>query len=241
MNLSLRLNAALTLGLVLIGCAGMPMNGSDVYDPFEKENRAFFAASLQLDRVVLRPAAVAYGRALPQRVRDSVRNFIDNLASPVVFANDVLQGDVDKAGATLVRIGVNTTIGIGGLFDPATGFGYARHSNDFGITLGDYGVGEGPYLFIPVLGPSNARDATGYVTDWAFDPFFYIPLRENFYWQLGRTALDDVDARSRNIDTLDEIQKSSLDFYATVRSLYHQQRESQINGGIPAMQNLPNF
>lgn len=241
MSLSLRLNAALTLCLVLMGCAGMPMNGTDVYDPFEKENRAFFAASLQLDRVVLRPAAVAYSRGLPQRVRDSVRNFIDNLSSPVVFANDVLQGDVDKAGVTLFRIGVNSTIGVGGLFDPATSFGYARHSNDFGLTLGDYGVGEGPYLFIPVLGPSNARDATGYVTDWAFDPFFYIPLREDFFWQLGRTALDDVDARSRNLETLDEIQKSSLDFYATVRSLYHQNRESQINGGTPAMQNLPNF
>lgn len=241
MNLSLRLNATLTLCLVLIGCAGMPMNGSDVYDPLEKENRVFFAASLQLDRAVLRPAAIGYRDVLPQRVRDSIRNFIDNLASPVVFANDVLQGDVDKAGVTLVRIGVNTTIGIGGLFDPAASFGYTRHSNDFGLTLGDYGVGEGPYLFIPILGPSNARDATGYVTDWAFDPFFYIALRENFFWQLGRTTLDDVDARSRNIETLDEIQKSSLDFYATVRSLYHQNRESQISGGVPAMQNLPNF
>lgn len=241
MSLSLRLNAAVTLCLVLTGCAGMPMNGTDAYDPFEKENRVLFDASLQLDRLVLRPAAVAYGRALPQRVRDSVRNFIDNLSSPVVFANDVLQGDVDKAGVTLFRIGVNSTIGIGGLFDPAASFGYARHSNDFGLTLGDYGVGEGPYLFIPVLGPSNARDATGYVTDWAFDPFFYITLRENFFWQLGRTALDDVDARSRNLETLDDIQKSSLDFYATVRSLYHQNRESQISGGTPAMQNLPNF
>lgn len=217
------------------------MNGTDVYDPLEKENRVLFGASLAVDRAVLRPAAVAYRAALPQTVRDSVRNFIDNLSSPVVFANDVLQGDVDKAGVTLVRIGVNTTIGIGGLFDPAARFGYARHSNDFGITLGDYGVGEGPYLFIPVLGPSNARDATGYVVDWGFDPFFYIPLRENFFWQLGRTTLDDVDARSRNIDTLDEIQKSSLDFYATVRSLYHQERESQISGGQPGMQNLPNF
>lgn len=241
MNLSLRLSATLALSLLVVRCAGMPTNGSDVYDPFEKENRVFFDVSLTLDRAVLRPAAVAYSRALPQTVRDSVRNFIDNLSSPVVFANDVLQGDVDKAGTTLFRIGVNTTIGIGGLFDPAKGFGYPRHSNDFGITLGDYGVGEGPYLFIPVLGPSNARDATGYVVDWTFDPFFYIPVRENFFWQLGRTTLDDVDARSRNLTTLDEIQKSSLDFYATVRSLYHQQRESQINGGMPAMQNLPNF
>jgi phospholipid-binding lipoprotein MlaA len=219
----------------------MPMNGTDVYDPFEKENRAFFSASLALDRAVLRPVAVFYSRALPQRVRDSVRNFIDNLGSPVVFANDVLQGDVDKAGVTLLRIGMNSTLGIGGLFDPAATLGYPHHSNDFGITLGDYGVGEGPYLFIPILGPSNARDATGYVTDWAFDPFFYVALRENFFWQLGRTAVDDIDARSRNLATLDEIQKSSLDFYATVRSLYHQQRESLIGGGMPAMQNLPNF
>lgn len=217
------------------------MNSTDVYDPFEKENRAIFDASLQLDRAVIKPAAIAYRDVVPSAVRDSIRNFLNNLDSPVVFANDVLQGDVDRAGTTLVRIGVNTTVGIGGLFDPATGLGYPRHADDFGITLGYYGVAEGPYLFVPILGPSNVRDLTGYGVDFAFDPFTWMPLRENFWWQTGRQGLDDLDLRARNIDTLDEVEKTSLDLYATARSLYHQERESEIDQGMAPVQDLPNF
>jgi phospholipid-binding lipoprotein MlaA len=242
MSLSHRFNAALTICLLLSGCASMPMaDTGDVYDPLEKENRVLFDVTFQLDRAVIRPVAVAYRDVVPSGVRDSIRNFINNLGSPVTFANDVLQGDVDRAGTTLFRLGVNTTIGIGGLFDPATGWGYPRHSSDFGVTLGTYGVGEGPYLFIPILGPSNIRDLSGYGVDFLFDPFTYYPLRENFWWQLGRTGLDDIDLRARNIETLDEIERTSLDFYASLRSLYHQERESQIRHGMPEIQNLPNF
>jgi phospholipid-binding lipoprotein MlaA len=242
MTLSDRIPAAIALCLLLSGCAGMRMTDTgDVYDPLEKENRALFGVTLQLDRAIIRPVAVGYRSVLPMVVRDSIRNFINNLDSPVVFANDVLQGDVDRAGTTLLRLGVNTTIGIGGLFDPATRLGYARHSGDFGLTLATYGVGEGAYLFIPILGPSNVRDLTGYGVDFLFDPFTYFPLRENFYWQTGRQALDDIDLRARNIETLDEVEKTSLDFYASLRSLYHQERESQIRHGAPEIQNLPNF
>jgi phospholipid-binding lipoprotein MlaA len=234
--------AAITACLLLSRCAGMPMsNTGDVYDPFEKENRALFGATLAVDRAVIRPVAVAYRDTIPDGVRDSVRNFLNNLGSPVILANDVLQGDVNGAGTTLLRIGVNTTIGFAGLFDPATKFGYMRHPDDFGMTLAFYGVDEGPYLFVPVLGPSNARDLTGYGVDFLFDPFTWIPLRENFWWQAGRTVVDDIDQRSRTIDTLDEVQKSSLDFYASVRSLYHQNRESQIHHGQVQIENLPNF
>jgi phospholipid-binding lipoprotein MlaA len=237
-----RVMAALAVCLVVSACAGMPMAESgDVSDPFEKQNRALFDASLQLDRAAIRPAAVGYRSIVPEGIRDAIRSFLNNLSSPVIFANDVLQGDVDRAGTTLLRIGVNSTVGIGGLFDPATKWGFPRHSDDFGQTLAIYGVGEGPYLFIPVLGPSNARDLTGFGVDFVFDPFTWLPLRENFWWQTGRTALDDLDLRARNIETLDEIQKTSLDFYASVRSLYHQERESQIHHGEPPVQNLPNF
>ena len=242
MSLSPRFPAALVLCVALSGCAGTTMTDTgDVYDPFEKENRALFDVSIQLDRAAIRPVAVAYRDVIPSGVRDSIRNFLNNLNSPIVFANDVLQGDVDRAGTTLIRLGVNTTVGIGGLFDPATGFGYQRHTNDFGETLGTYGLGEGPYLFIPLLGPSNARDLTGFGVDFLFDPFTYYPLRENFWWQTGRTALDDIDLRARNIETLDEVEKTSLDFYASVRSLYHQAREAQIRHGAPEIENLPNF
>jgi phospholipid-binding lipoprotein MlaA len=181
MSLSHRFNAALTICLLLSGCASMPMaDTGDVYDPLEKENRVLFDATIQLDRAVIRPGAVAYRDVVPSGVRDSIRNFINNLGSPVIFANDVLQGDVDRAGTTLFRLGVNTTIGIGGLFDPATGWGYPRHTSDFGVTLGTYGVGEGPYLFIPILGPSNIRDLSGYGADFLFFLFSYYPLRDNF-------------------------------------------------------------
>ncbi len=184
MSLSHRFNAALTICLLLSGCASMPMaDTGDVYDPFEKENRVLFDATFRLDRAVIRRVAIAYRDVVPSGVRDSIRNFLNNLGSPVVFANDVLQGDVDGAGTTLFRLGVNTTIGIGGLFDPANGWGYPRHTSDFGVTLGTYGVGEGPYLFIPILGPSNIRDLSGYGVDFLFDPFTYYPLRENFWWQ----------------------------------------------------------
>jgi phospholipid-binding lipoprotein MlaA len=234
--------AALAACLMMSACAGMPMaDTGDVYDPLEKENRVLFDASLALDRAILRPAAVGYRSILPEGIRDAIRNFINNLGSPVILANDVLQGDVDRAGTTLARIGVNSTVGLAGLFDPATKWGLMRHSGDFGQTLGIYGVGEGAYLFIPLLGPSNARDLTGYGVDFIFDPFTWLPLRENFWWQTGRTALDDLDLRARNIETLDELQKTSLDFYASVRSLYHQAREAQINHGEPPVQNLPNF
>ena len=236
----LRQLAALAAGLVVTGCVSMSAS-SDVYDPLERENRVLFNASVQLDRAIVKPAAIAYRRALPMRVRDSFRNFLNNLASPVVFANDVLQGEVDRAGVTLVRIGVNSTVGIGGLFDPATGFGYPRHSEDFGQTLGVYGVKEGPYLFIPILGPSNARDLTGFGVDFLFDPFTWIPLRETTFWMIGRQGLDDLDLRERTIEPLDEIERSSIDFYASLRSLYHQNRENEIRNGAPAVEELPNF
>jgi phospholipid-binding lipoprotein MlaA len=148
---------------------------------------------------------------------------------------------VDRAGITLVRMGVNSTIGIGGLFDPAAGFGYPRHSEDFGQTLAVYGVPEGPYLFIPILGPSNARDLTGFGVDFAFDPFTWIPLREKTFWMAGRQGLDDLDLRERTIEPLDEIEKSSIDFYASLRSLYHQNRENEIRNGKPEVEQLPNF
>ena len=242
MTLHTRVMAAFAVCFVTYGCAGMPMmDTGDVYDPFEKENRALFDASLALDRAVVRPAAVGYQRILPDGVRNAIRNFLNNLGSPVIFANDVLQGDVDRAGTTFVRIVVDSSVGLAGFFDPATTWGFVRHSGDFGETLATYGVGEGPYQFVPLLGPSNARDLTGYGVDFLFDPFTWVPLRENFWWQAGRTTLDDLDLRARNIDTLDEIQKTSLDFYASVRSLYHQNRQSEINHGQPPVQNLPNF
>jgi phospholipid-binding lipoprotein MlaA len=231
-------------GLLLAGCAteqGAGAPGDINNDPFESFNRASFDATLAVDKAVFRPTAVFYRRALPTPARDLLRNFLNNLDTPVTLANDVLQGEVNRASVTMLRVGVNTTIGLGGLFDVASRWGYMRHSEDFGQTLAVYGVGEGPYLFVPFVGPGNPRDILGWVVDLAFDPVTYAQFREKQLWQAGRWGIDFVDLRARNIETLDEVQKTSLDFYSSVRSLYRQSRNNEIRNGANEVQDLPDF
>ena len=234
---------AATAGALLSGCATMPATEGPqaINDPFEGFNRVSFDATLALDRAILRPTAQAYRTVFPAFLRDSIRNFLNNLDSPIILANDVLQGEVNRAGDTLIRVGVNSTLGLGGLVDVAKRWGYMRHSEDFGQTLAVYGVGEGPYLFVPLVGPGNPRDVVGWIADLAFDPLTYAQWREKFLWQAGRTAVDFVDLRARNIETLDEIERTSLDFYASVRSLYRQSRNNEIRNGATEVQDLPDF
>jgi phospholipid-binding lipoprotein MlaA len=153
-----------------------------------------------------------------------------NLTTPVNFINDVVQTKPRRAGDTFMRFIINTTAGVGGLFDVAARLGYPYHDNDFGLTLALWGVPEGPFLFLPVLGPSNPRDATGYGVDIAFDPLTYVPggygLRTFSDVRIGVAA---VDARSQVLDDVDSVKKTALDPYATFRSLYRQNRESTIN------------
>ncbi len=170
-----------------------------------------------------------------------MHNFLSNLGEPQTFANDVLQGEVTRAATTLGRFTINTTIGVGGLVDAATKFGIDGHTTDFGETLAVYGADEGPYLVLPVLGPSNPRDAAGYVVDIGLDPTTYITFRSSVYWMLGRGVLHVVDVRARNIDTIEELERSSVDLYATERSLYRQHRNAEIHGGKADLQNLPNM
>jgi phospholipid-binding lipoprotein MlaA len=234
---------AATAGALLSGCASMPTTEGPqaINDPFEGFNRASFDVTLALDKAIMRPTAQAYRTVFPAFLRDSIRNFLNNLDSPITLANDVLQGEVTRAGDTLIRAGVNSTLGLGGLVDVAKRWGYMRHSEDFGQTLAVYGVGEGPYLFVPLLGPGNPRDVVGWGVDLAFDPLTYAQWREKFLWQAGRTTVDFVDLRARNIETLDEIEKTSLDFYASVRSLYRQSRNNEIRNGATEVQDLPDF
>ncbi|HYM19203.1 MAG TPA: VacJ family lipoprotein [Micropepsaceae bacterium] len=242
MNALSRIFAAVLVGFVLAGCATTPATeGSDVNDPLEGWNRTMFRVTLAVDKAVFRPTAIAYRDVFPQPVRDSVRNFLNNLNSPVVLANDILQGEANRAGITLLRAGVNTTIGVGGLFDIAQKWGYQRHSEDFGQTLAVWGVGEGPYLFLPLFGPANPRDLFGYVTDIFFDPITYAQWDGKIYYQIGRSGIDYLDLRERNIETLDEIEKGSLDYYASIRSLYRQTRNNEIMNGATQVQDLPDF
>jgi phospholipid-binding lipoprotein MlaA len=237
-----RIIAAVLIGFVLAGCASTSaVEGSDVNDPLEGFNRTMFRVTLAVDRAVLRPTAVAYRDVFPQPVRDSLRNFLNNLNSPIVLANDILQGEANRAGVTLLRAGVNTTLGIGGLFDIAQRWGYQRHSEDFGQTLAVWGVPEGPYLFLPLFGPANPRDLTGYIADIFFDPITYAQWDGKIYFQIGRNGVDIIDLRARNIDTLDEIERTSLDYYASIRSLYRQTRNNEIMNGATQIQDLPDF
>jgi len=229
------------LCVLLSGCASTGPGGLMENDPLEGLNRAMFNVTIKADKAVLRPTAVAYRRVVPQPVRDSVRNVLNNLHSPVVFANDVLQGEIDRAGTTAMRAGINTTLGFGGILDIADRWGFVRHSEDFGQTLAVYGASEGPYLFIPFLGPGNARDLLGYVIDFAFDPLTYVQWGNESWVPYARFGIDLIDVRERNIETLDEIELNSLDYYASVRSLYRQTRDNEIRNGAMEIQDLPDF
>lgn len=226
----------------LVGCATVPEGDPDAMaayreanDPLEPMNRYFFEVNYALDELFLKPIAGWYYVALPNPAQDGVRNFLRNLSSPVIFANDLFQGETDRAGTTLVRFVINSTIGIAGLIDVAGEIGYPYHSEDFGQTLAVAGADEGPYLVLPLLGPSNPRDLTGRVVDAFLDPLTYITRANDvehlLYVRSGVTA---VDARARNLKTLDEIREGSLDYYATIRSLYRQQRDDAIRNGEDA-------
>ena len=174
--------AVFGLAVILSGCATRPDTADaaavaayeEANDPIEPLNRYFFELNNFLDIILLRPAAEIYDGVLPTLAKDGVRNFLDNLRSPVILANDLLQGEWVRAGDTTARFGINTTAGVLGLGDPATGWGYERHGEDFGQTLAVYGVGEGPYFYAPLLGPAPPRDLAGFGVDRFFDPLTYI-------------------------------------------------------------------
>ena len=214
---------------------------SEANDPLEGMNRDIFRSSLFFDRIFFRPVALGYRYVVPHPVRNSFRNALNNLNSPPILVNEVLQGEFHNAGTTVLRFGINSTVGIAGLFDVADAWGFPRHSNDFGVTLGKYGMGEGPYLFLPFIGPAPPRDLAGHVVDIFFDPLTYVHMGSQNYWRYVRTGVDAVDLRERNIDTLDDIERTSVDYYASIRSLYRQTRNNEINNGKTNIQNLPNF
>ena len=230
-------------GAVLAACATPPPESDTAAyeefqknnDPFEPMNRFFFDVNLALDRAILRPVAEGYRSSVPGFGQSSIRNFINNLEHPVIFANSVLQGDFDHASVTLQRLFLNTTIGVGGIGDPATGFGLKYRDEDFGQTLALAGVEEGPYIMAPLFGPVPPRRAIGLVVDRLLDPVAWA-LNHNEYYETSAAlfVVDLVDFRSRYIETMDEIERSSVDFYAATRSYWRQIREDEIRNGKPA-------
>lgn len=236
--IQLILIAILAVG-TLTACSGDPdiqenqtAAAVDNNDPIEPFNRAIFAFNQGLDTVLIKPIAQGYRWIFPDPVRNSIRNFLDNLRSPVIFFNELFQANFTNAGETVARFVVNSTVGILGLFDVAESMGLERHNEDFGQTLGVWGAGEGFYLVLPVLGPSSARDAVGKVVDIFLDPLTYIANDTDNMWYLyTRAIVDGIDTRSRRIETLDQLKNDSVDFYASLRSVYRQHRASEITNG----------
>jgi phospholipid-binding lipoprotein MlaA len=226
------LAVALVWGLLAGPAARLALAQVDENDPLEPVNRAVFEFNRILDGLLLEPAAIMYRAATPRFVRTGVANFLDNLRTPVVLANDLLQGDFGRAEKTLGRFMLNTILGFGGVIDVGGWAGMPeRHYEDFGQTLAVYGLDEGPYLMVPLLGPSNPRDLTGRVVDLVFDPLFFLAPSDVSY---GRFGGELVSFREQNIETIDELERSSLDLYAATRTLVRQLRANEIRNGAPA-------
>lgn len=239
-----RVLSLMVLAGLLAGCA-TSKNPEAVAqnDPYESTNRAISDFNTSVDHAVAKPVAKFYNHAVPQFARTGLHNFLVNLDKPVTFGNDILQGEGRRAGETLGRFAVNTTLGIGGLIDVATRMGIPDHAEDFGQTLGTYGVGEGPYLVLPFMGPSPPRDIAGDVVDIFIDPTTYIKFHGSDTWYAVRSGAYVLDLRARNIDELEQIERTSIDMYATTRSLYRQYRNSEIRNGRPDTSQLdtPDF
>ena len=201
---------------------------NEANDPFEPTNRFFYRVNDGIDTYALRPAAVAYRAVVPGAVRRPIHNLLSNMASPVIFANDVFQTRSQRAGTTMMRFLINTTAGVGGLFDVAADLGYPSHDADFGETLALWGVGGDPFLFLPILGPSNPRDLSGFAGNIVLDPLTWASFGGSATLGYSRYALTALDTRERNIDVIDSIKKTALDPYATFRSLYRQNRAAEI-------------
>ena len=198
----------------------------DSNDPLEAVNRVFFAINELLDFVIIRPVAEIYRAVLPQPVRNGVTNVLDNLFAPVVFLNHVLQGNPEQATVTVFRLLTNSTLGLFGLLDAATELGYPRYDTDFNETLITWGIDTGPYLVLPLIGPSCFRGTIGFIGDYYADPLnLYLTNRHHHkyrYWLTIRYGLDIISHREKLIEALDNL--NSSDKYVTLRSVYFQKQ-----------------
>ena len=237
------LRTATVVGVPQTAAAGGPNTGDSgaadaayqVNDPLEIPNRFVFAANEAADVLVIRPAAEVYVGIVPDPVRDAIHNFIENLMSPIYIANNLLQGNVEGASHATGRFLPNTILGVGGLADVATQAGIPNAPEDFGQTLAVWGVGDGPYIVLPLLGPSNLRDTAGYAVDTVGDPVrIWAYGTDNKGLLVARSTTNAVDRRSQILNEVDDLRRNSLDFYATVRSLHQQQRRAEINNNKAA-------
>jgi phospholipid-binding lipoprotein MlaA len=231
--------ALVVVALAVSGCAGPSQGPSsavaeeDFHDPLEDFNRKIFDFNQVVDKHVLVPAAKAYRWGLSAPLRDSIHDFLNNLQEPLIFANSTLQGRFGYAKDSVVRFVLNSTIGMAGLVDVAGRWGIPYRDNDLGITFGVWGIPEGPYLVVPLLGPSDPRDLAGLGIQSFGDPWNRLTSGEpwTLYWiPYARGGVTALDQRTRYLDTLADIERTSLDYYATIRSLYRQRRAALVRG-----------
>lgn len=239
--------AVVALSLTACSLPGSEPGARDAWleanDPFEPLNRAIFGINEAADFLIIGPAAYAYNALVPDPIRESVRSFTANLLTPITIVNQLLQGDVDGAIHATGRFLTNTVLGAGGIADVATAAGIPNQTEDFGQTLAVWGFGEGPYVVLPFLGPSNVRDAFGYAVDTAADPVRLWTHANDFEeLYLGKGAAGGVDKRSRVLKEVEDLRKNSVDYYATLRSLYRQQRKAEILDQVKTAQpDFPEF
>ena len=216
------------------GTINISKNNKPVKDCFEKVNRGIFAFNQALDKVIFEPVAKGY-RYIPSPIRTGSSNALTNLSNLITVPNNLLQGDIKNAGINTVRFVVNSTVGILGIFDPAAALGFNKQEKeDYGQTLGRWGMGPGCYLVLPVLGPSTVRDAAGTVTNFiGGDPWFNVTVANDTQYfneadyYLSRIT-SGVDFRAKNLEAFNNLEKNSLDLYASVKSLYLQDRQRKI-------------
>ena len=213
-------------------------------DCFEPLNRATFSLNQGLDKIILKPIAKGY-RTLPSPIRASTGNVLDNLSNLITIPNNVLQGELGKAGINTGRLLVNSTIGILGIFDVAQSLGFPEYEReDYGQTLGRWGVGPGCYLVLPVLGPTTVRDTAGsFINVMGGDPYYNASVNGNNEFlsekvYMTSKILTGIDFRAKNIESLDNLEKNSMDFYASVRSLYLQDRQRKISNSTGVVETM---
>jgi phospholipid-binding lipoprotein MlaA len=230
-------------GLWLAGCSTPTPQMLAANDPWEPMNRDTLKLNGKIDHYFVIPTVGIYFTLVGDGGRRAVHNFLQNVSLPTVFVNDLLQGETRRATQTFGRFMINSTLGLAGFLDPAAKkFHIPAHGEDFGQTLAVWGVGEGPYLVAPFFGPQPPRDGVGLVVDAAIiDPWNYVPIKQHIWWDAGRYYFTLLDLRGQTYETVQGVQRGSVDYYASLRSLYRQLRNNEIRNGRPDTKDLPDF
>lgn len=239
-----RMIFATAVGVVLLNSAPAQAADSAIPsndDPWERLNRRFYSFNQGLDRAIIRPAAMGYSRIAPKPLRVIIRNFLSNLGEPKVIVNDILQLRPKRAAQATGRFVVNSTVGIGGILDVATKVDLPHRDNGFSVTLGRYGVGSGPYVFVPISGPATVRSLIGSIADGIASPLYWIRYPSRTEISISLSLAHGLDLRAEVDSSLKSLIADATDPYATIRSAYLQNQQSLVDGDSDHVQSLPDF